>query len=256
MRVVGYQDILYTPLKEEEICKGWNKMTVTYAIKNMSDIKKAIYTFSRATSKILQEADIDDCYEEFLLYLHNTNDYDMDIACERSSGKKEDIISLESYVYTFLKFVVLRHIKKRTKIEVIEKSEICRTEDNEEFSLFDSIITIDKYEYETVEEENMNDLKTVCSTYEAYRYKYDFDIFEVWFIKLLCIKYQKDNLYKDILEILNIQKSDITKVGGSDLMYKIAKGISLSGIDKSIETLKGFVYSADKIEKVVQLFEK
>ena len=81
----------------------------------------------------------------------------------------------------------------------------------------------------------------------------------MWFIRLLTNKYQKKNVYKDILEVLGIERWKIRELDKntvhSGIMLDIAKAVSMCELDEAIEILRGYTYSADKIEKVIQLFD-
>lgn len=246
---------VYVPLFEEpEKHSGWDKATVKYALNCKTKIMQVIYKYAKSMNKVIQKTDVDDCYEELLLYLHNTNDYDVAIACERGKIEKGGLISLDNYVFSMLKYIVIRHVTDKIKKEVKEVRVINDSEEGDELDLFNVIAVDDESELDDL----FYDLDNICRTQESNRYKYKVDIFELWFIKLLSIKYNKQEVYSDILSILDINSIDInnlkrkTNYGG--VMLDIAKAISVCGIDNAIAIIRRYVYSADKIERVVQLY--
>ena len=66
----------------------------------------------------------------------------------------------------------------------------------------------------------------------------------------------KPDCYKDILKVLGITKSDKDKMQkGSDtegVMYSIAKAVSIKGAEESLEIIRKYVYSADKLEEIIE----
>lgn len=251
-------DIVYTGLLEEpESKRGWEKQTVDYAVKHKTKIKAAIRSHGRSMNQILSGDDLEDYYMEVLMYLHNTHDYSISVAVERASGNYGNkAISLEGYIFSCVKFVSLRCLTERINKSMNEISSTIKDEDGEETSIFDTLIA-DKSDmgFDSVD----YDFDKLCKYYEPYRYKYSIDLFEIWFIRLLTNKYEKKELYNEVLTILGIKRYEMINLqrnhSFNQAMLELARAISICGQDRAIEILKGYTYSADKIEKVVQLFE-
>ena len=250
MAAITLSDIVYTGLLEEPKSKrGWEKQTVDYVIKHKTKVKAAIRSHGRSMNQILSGDDLDDYYMELLMYLHNTHDYNLSIAVERANEKcGNKAISLEGYVFSCVKFVSLRCLTERINKNVNEISSTIKDEDGEETSIFDTLIA-DKSDmgFDSVD----YDFNKIC--------KYNIDIFEIWFIRLLTNKYEKKELYNEILTILGIKRYEMINLqrnhSFNQAMLELAKAISICGQDRAIEVLRNYTYSADKIEKVVQLFE-
>lgn len=261
--------LIYNPLMEDESNKkGWDKQTIEYVLNNKSRIKSTISSYAKSMNKILSATDIEDCYSDVLINFYESNDYDINIATERagekernkeSKGKEQKgvgIISLEAYVYKITKFVVMRYVTDRLKIDSKEMSNIhYNKEEREEFNLLDTIP--DTSDTETKYERLQYDLDTICKQYESYRYKYIIDIFQLWFIKLLLLKYNKEDYYKDILETIGTKKADLNymknEIKHSEVMFDIAKAVSIAGVERAIEILKQYTYAADRLEKLVEI---
>lgn len=262
--------LIYSPLLEDETnIKGWNKQTVEFVLDNKSKIKSTISSYAKSMNKILSQADIEDCFTEVLLYFHDCSDYDLSIASEKFFKKegmkaeekaetKEEtgIIPLEGYIYKFVKFIIMRHVTTQLKIETKEVSSIIHNKDEaEELNILDFIAdkTEPGYGYEKLH----YDLDTICKQYEYQRYKYLLDIFQLWFIRLLLIKHNKENSYKEILNTLGINKNQIhymkKQIKHSEAMIDIAKAISVSGVDRAIEILRQYTYSAERLERLIEM---
>lgn len=259
MTAIKLSEIVYTPLfDEDESKKGWDKQTVEYVVKHKTKIKKSILNQAKSMSKLLQSADVEDCFTEVLMYLYSASDYDVSIAKERGHESfGNNIISLDGYVHSCVKFVTLRFVRELITKEVNEAPNTVNGEgdDATETSIFDVISDNKHLEYDNI----TYDLDKICKYYESDRYKYEVDIFELWFVRLLTNKYGKKMLYNDILTILGVEKyrlSNLQKQAKfSQAMLDIAKAISVCGTDEALKIIRNYTYSADKIEKVVRLYE-
>lgn len=273
--------LIYNPLLEDESNKrGWDKQTIEYVLKNTSRIKSSISSYAKSMNKILTAADIEDCYSDVLINFYESNDYDINIATERAGEKAREkeigqrgtgqkskepkgkeskgvgIISLEAYVYKITKFVVMRYVTDRLSIESKEMSNITyNKEEREEFNLLDTIP--DTSDTESKYDKLQYDLDTICKQYESHRYKYLIDIFQLWFIKLLLIKYNKEDYYKDILETIGTKKADLNylknAIKHSEVMFDIAKAVSIAGVEQAIKVLGNYTYAADRLERLVEI---
>ena len=271
--------LIYNPLLEDESNKrGWDKQTIEYVLKNKTRIKSTISSYAKSMNKTLSATDIEDCYSDVLINFYESNDYDINIATERAGEKERSrkpkgkelkgkelkgkelkevgIISLEAYVYKITKFVVMRYVTDRLSIESKEMSNITyNKEEREEFNLLDTIP--DTSDTETKYDRLQYDLDTICKQYESYRYKYIIDIFQLWFIKLLLMKYNKEDYYKDILETIGIKKVDLNymknAIKHSEVMFDIAKAISICGVEQAIKVLGNYTYAADRLERLVEI---
>lgn len=257
MATVELSKIVYSPLFEEpESKKGWNKQTIEYAMSHKTRLKRSIMGHAKSMNKILQPADVEDCFTEVLMYLYSASDYDVSIAEERGSETiGNGVISLEAYVHSCVKFVTLRFVTEKIEKDVNETSNTIHGEDGEGMSIFETIPDKRNTGYENLS----YDLDNICKYYESYRYKYEVDIFELWFVRLLTSKYEKKELYNDILTILGVERYIMLNLKKqakfSQAMLDIAKAISICGIDEATNIIRNYTYSADKIEKVVQLYE-
>lgn len=249
--------IVYTPLFEEpESKKGWDKQTIEFAMSHKTRLKRSIMSHAKSMNKILQSADIEDCFTEILMYLYSASDYDFSIATERGNEIiGNGVISLEAYVHSCVKFVTLRFVTEKVNKEVNEISSTIHGDDGEEISIFDTIPDKRSTGYENIS----YDLDKICKYYESYRYKYSIDIFELWFVRLLTIQYEKKELYNDILTILGVERHIMLNLQKqakfSQVMLDITKAISICGVDEAIDIIRNYTYSADKIEKIVKLYE-
>lgn len=247
-------EIVYSPLKEEDKqLAGWSKTTIDYVLNNKSKVQKSIRGIAKSLNKIMQKTDVEDVYMEILYYLHNCDDYNISKAYERSNNAGV-IVSLEGYVHSCIKYCVIRYVTTYFNTEKTLVRDTVKDDDGKDLSLFDTIADSHSSDYSSIGYQ----LDTVCKACESQRYTYGPDIFQIWFIRLQTIINNKNDRYKDILEILGISKKDISiieKETRSDgVMLDIAKAVSIMGVDEAVKVIKKYTYSADKIQAVIELF--
>lgn len=201
--------------------------------------------------------DVDDIYINTLQYFYKADDYNISTAYERSNDPGT-CIDLEGYVNSILKYKVvdymskvIHHSKHNVPQTVMEINE--EDKKNKEVNIFDIINpTVDDYD------ELFIDLDEICKQSESMRYEYNLDLFQIWYVRLLTIKYKKSSTYNDILNIIGISENDMRlfekQSRYSETMVDMAKAISIVGIKKSLEILKHYVYYANKIEKIIYMY--
>ena len=247
--------ILYSPLKEEDrVLTGWSKSTIDYIQSHKTKICNAIRGIAKSLGKCLQKSDVDEVYQEFLIYMHKSDDYNISKACERSSSGV--IVSLEGYVHSCAKYCVKRYITKEGEIDANQVPDIVKDEDGKEFSRSDSVADTKDHGFDNI----CYELHEVCKTFECQRYLFGPDLFQIWFVRLLTMIYKKDDKYVDILTVLGVSRADIAAVQREahydGAMLSIAKAISIAGIEVALEVIRDYTYSADKIQRVVELYNE
>lgn len=248
---MGLDRLVYSPLLEEDpSVAGWDKSTIEYIQNNKEDVIKEIRRVGKRMYKNnLQPDDINDIYSEILLYLYKCDDYSINKAISRSSSG--NIVSLEGYTNTCIKFCVIRYLTNAYKID----KEIVRDsidKDGKELSAFDIIPDRKSTElFDTI----LFDLKQHCKASEHMRYKYGPDIYMIWYVRLLTMVNGNNDTYKDILILLGVSKKELSKLEKSsaedEIMIHFAKSISNSGLEVAISIIEEYVYSAARIKDVV-----
>lgn len=252
---MSLSELVYSPLKEEEKqLTGWSKSTIDYVLHNKTKVQTSIRGIAKSLNKMLQHTDIDDIYMEIINYLYSCDDYNISKAYERSSNVGV-IVSLEGYVHSCIKFCVIRYVTKHFKEEKSLVRDDVQDEDGKELSIFDAIAdtkTEDAFLSMSYQ------LGSICKAYESQRYAFGPDIFQIWYVRLQTILYNKQDNYKDILTVLGISKKEIAQVereaNRDGVMLSIAKAITLIGPEEAVDILKDYTYYADKIEQVIKLF--
>lgn len=247
-------EIAYTSLKEEDKkLAGWSKQTIDYVLNHKSSVQSSIRGIAKGLNKILQRTDVEDIYIEILDYLYTCDDYNISKAYERSNTAGV-IVSLEGYVHSCVKFCVIRAVTSAFNSEKSLVHDNAKDEDGKDLSLFDTIADPKDVEYNDM----CYQLEDVCKTYESHRYEYGPDIFQVWFVRLQTILMHKSDRYNDILAVLGITKKDMSNIEKDTdydgAMMSIAKAVTLLGIEQSVEVIRNYTYSADRIQKVIELF--
>lgn len=251
---MSLSNLVYSPLKEEDKqLAGWSKSTIDYVLKHKTRVQNSIRGIAKSLNKMLQKTDVEDVYMEILDYLYSSDDYNISKAYERSSNVGT-IVSLEGYVHSCIKFCVIRYVTNSFSSEKNLVHESIKDEDGKELSLFDTIPDSSDSQYNDF----CYQLDTICKAYESQRYQFGPDIFQIWFIRLQTMINNKNDRYKEILSILGISKKDISlieqKADTDGAMISIAKAVTLIGVDEAVDIIRKYTYSADKIQKVIELF--
>ena len=241
-------NLIYCPLKEEDRgIPGWDKETIKYTIEKEKVVKNIIRSVAKSRmGKSIQQADVDDIYSNVLYYFYCCDDYNIDKALNRSSS--ESIVSIDGYINKCIKFCVLRYVTDMMYENNTVKGDIVVDRDGNETSLFDHIESDEKVECTT-------DLNTLCRTYESDRYTYGADMYLIWFIKLVSMKYNKtEEQVNCVLDAIGITKKnlrccDIDNSEGP--IFEMAKAITICGIEDAIEVFRKFTYSAHNIEAAI-----
>lgn len=248
--------LVYVPLMEEgnEDVTGWDKETIAYVSKYKSKVYSQIRGIAKSIRKHnLQTTEVEEIYSDILMYLYNCDDYNISKAIERSNTNT--IVSLEGYLNTCIRCCVIRHCTSSYKEEKEHIRDTYTDDDGKELSIFDSIPDSRSAEHMDVV---MYDLDSLCKSYETMRYRYGPDIYLVWYIRLLTMAHNSESLYKDVLNILGISRKEllaIEKLAAEDeLMTTLAKAVNLAGLEKALNIIKKYVYSAKKIEDTVIAF--
>ena len=248
-------ELVYAPLQEEnKPLVGWSKHTIEWAVSHKRKVNTIIRGILKKYNKVASHTDVDDIYSELLHYLYKSNDYDIDVACERSSSA-DSIISLEGYVRSCIKYCTIRYATKLCEENKhIQRDTIKVSDDDKEYSIFDTIpddksaIALDR---------TMYDLDEVCRHFEYQRYHLGLDVFQLWFIRLKTLQLDKKDEYENIIKVLGVTKREMKRIEDNayrdGIMLNIAKAITVLGdVEEALNILRRYVYSADKIEKVIE----
>lgn len=245
-------ELVYCSLLEEESTpNGWSKSTVEYVLSHRSHVTRTIRGIAKNIGRICQQSEVDDIHEELLHYLYKSDDYSIEKACNTETGT---VVSLDGYIHTCIKNCVKRYITEEAEHERKQVRETVREEEGKELSLFDTIPDKADQGFDNI----FYNLESLCEAYESCRYQSGIDIFQMWYIRLLTLQYKKKEAFDAILEIIGVSNRDILNLKRTSTcegpMLSIAKAVSLTGLDKSIEIIKKHTYSANQIEQVVKLF--
>lgn len=246
------EKIIYAPLMEEESddVTGWDKDTVRYAEKNRSKIERQIRAAARGLRKTgLQAWDVEDIYGEVILYLHKCHDYDISRAIDRSSTG--NIVSLEGYVNSCIRFVVLRYCSQMASHEKETVSDTVYDGEDKELSIFNTIPDPNS----EIDIDNMAcDFPTLCKSCEPLRYRFGPDIYLILYVRLLCHSDITGDIYKNTLNVLGISKKDLSHIDRSSedaVIVSMVKAINSISQEEAVSTIEKYVYSANLIKQAV-----
>lgn len=253
---MGLSEAIYTPIifnsSELDGQAGWNKETVDFVKSHKSKVYSSIKGIANGLSRSLTVSDIENIYSEVVIYLYNAADYDVSKACKNFSTSGT-IISLRGYIHSCIKYVTMRYCAKKYSIEKNTISESIKDSDGKDISMFDSISDSKSDSYS----EFGYELSEICKSFENSRYIYGVDIYQLWFIRLKTISCGKQDKYKDVLDMLSINKRDIAaieyKSSSEGPMLSIAKAVSLIDIDEALSIVREYTYCANRLEEVIEL---
>lgn len=246
------EQAMYSPLHESDVVdtKGWVKETVNYCIKHKRDVERQIRGLAKGFRKQqLQTADIEDIFSELMVYLYKCDDYNIEKAIERSSTG--NIVSLEGYVNTCIKYAVIRYCNSMNTDDKNLVPEEIYDENGKEVSIFN-----------TIPDESANiddglddyDLETLCRCYEPLRYRYGQDIYQIMYIRILTTFDRSGKVYDNTLSLLGISKRDLRgfdKDSEDSAIRVLAKAITLVSLEEATSILERYVYSAHSIREAI-----
>ena len=248
--------LMYSPLMEEgtEKVAGWEKETIAYVTKYKSKVYAQIRGIAKGLRKRpLQVTDVDDLYQQIVEYLHRSDDYNIDKAIERSSTNT--IVSLEGYLNTCIKCCVQRFCTSLNKEERETVHDSYTDDSGKELSLFDTIA--DETAADNLDRLFFN-LSELCASYESCRYKYGPDIYMITYIRLKTLQDSTDRMYHQLLGVLGINKKELgivlRKSSEDDLLTTLVRAINTTGSRKAVDILRGYVFSANKIDDVIMAY--
>lgn len=245
--------LVYSPLMEEESqdVTGWEKDTVELCQRERGKIYSQIRGQAKILGKMnLAHSDLEDIYEDLLIYLYHSDDYNIAKAIERS--KTDQIVSIDGYISICVKYCVARFLSSQFKEnKMVVHDTVSTDSDGKEHDLLSNVPDSSSLdEMDTM----MYDLETLCRAYEGQRYQgQDTDIYQIMFIKLLT-EGKREGLYSKVLEILDISKKELGNVRTSDnneIMLAFAHAIRICGADRAREILRKYVFGANQIEKTI-----
>lgn len=247
---MGTDRLVYSQLKEEEpSIKGWDKQTILYVNNNVTLIKKMIVKVAQKLKKSKIATDeIEDIFSNLLIYLHDSDDYNIEKALDRSSNGT--IVSIEGYISSCVKYCTIRYLT--TEYSISKNKALGSTdEDGNELSALDLLSDENtQHEFDRV----LSDLEKQCQYYEHARYKYGLDIFQIWYIRLLTIDDQ-DEAFNKVLYVLGISKRDLVefkrKALNDTIMINIAKSVTNMQKEQALQILSRYVYSSNMLAKLI-----
>lgn len=248
------QRVLYSPLKEEAVNDhtGWQKDTVEYAYNNKHAVVSSIqHVASGIRKKPLQRQDIEDIYQDVMLYLYNAEDYNINKAIEHASGN--GCISVEGYVNICVKYCVHKALSKLHQSDLELSTSILGNDDNET-SIFDTLADPGANTEACIEDISLED---ICKSCEPLRYRFGADLYMVTYIGLLC-KYKNTNKnYKDILSMLGVSSKDLSTMSQANddaVIISMMHAVLLEPYSEALRILEEYVYSAGKIKNLINLY--
>ena len=249
--------ILYSNLFEEETTRGWDKQTIRYINNNRQRVNRTIRLIGRSTTRVeLNKWDVEDILSEIYLYFYLYMDYDELISMERSVTG--DVIPLESYVNYIIRVIIIRFVRQKHKvtgkIENIAVEDVEEDYETKHNTNFIHIIS-DKISYVEYDKIFYN-IDMICKEIEHLRYKFSIDIYQMYYVKLLATKHKSSDIYNIIMMMSGMMPTELRRIEStiakSDTGITFEKAISYCGIDRSIEAIEKYVYSAKLIRDTIQ----
>lgn len=246
------QTALSSPLFEDDsVEKGWLKSTVVYLVENRERVYKTIRSMVKNMRGIINSYDIDDMYQEIVEYMSVCEDYDI---CNAYSRRCDgNIVGIEGYVHSCIKFCIKRYITKSYKIAKNHVDAVIRDDDGDETSLLDYMP--DKQSYTQYSDRLLN-IGEICKNNEEKRYEFGVDIFTMFYIGLVLEKIDKRHKITDIMKSINVigKELDETRIRAErdGIAVEMARAITKTDIDTAINEIGNYVYGKKSIDKLIE----
>ena len=246
------EQAIYTPLFEDDVVDvtGWDKETVKYAIKNSKIIKKRIHAEAVRLVKNVDKELVNDIFQEVMLYMYKSDDWNSVKAVEKSSTGK--MVDIKGYVNSIVRFCVLRNCVEDYRHKRNKISEVFKDVDDKELSILDTIPDVHSSEAFNVFD---FDFETLCRSYEPLRYRFGPDLYLVLYVRILTAENGRyDNVYLNILDVMGISKTDIMNLNSKAedaAMVNMVSAIKNISASEAISILERYVYSASMVKKTV-----
>lgn len=251
LRALQMTELVYSPPMEEEECipsLAWDKDTIKYVTEHRNKVMKTIRGSAKSMSSF-NTMDIEDIYSHVIEYLYKSDDYDVQQGLEKSNSG--NLVTLEGYVNSCIKFCVKRYITDAYRREKDITRDGIVDDEGREKELIDIIpdnkahIEFDDIGYDA--EETLKNL-------ECIRYKYGVDIFMVLYVRMLTIG-ESENKYRSVLEVLGVSKKELgeleKRTANDEDVIQAIKALSLCNSDIAMKLLEKTVYNAKRIAETV-----
>jgi hypothetical protein len=246
--------IIYSDLKEpiETESESWEKETVKYAIDHRDKLLTHIRRIAASmTKRQIQKADAEDILSNLYFYLRKYEDYDVNIAIERSRNGTTP--TLEKYVLKCAQFCVQRHLTdtyNQDKDRIKDTETPISDKNGVPTSIFDRIADpSSEDDFESI----LANLEDYCQQYQYARNKYGADLYLVLYLRLLTDG-KPEQVYDSLLDVLNISKREmyatIKGVHEGEIITTITGAASAHQKEQALEIIGKYVYGAAKIREI------
>lgn len=249
-------DSTYSTLKEEETSKaGWKKDTLNYIMSHKSKIYQAIKAMGRCYGRTLQHQDIEDIFESLTIHLYQCNDWDPEIAIERS--KTGTAVSVDGYVHVCTKYCVMKYVSKMSNIEKNVVHDTISDAEGRETSLF-SLLTDN--ESSTFSDDIVYELKPLLEVLESDRYSFGPDLYLILYSRLQVERIHEglsakeaEEKYRLFLSVLGVSKRNLDEMferaKKSENFKALLKAIIRSGLEEASREIEKYVYAHESIKR-------
>lgn len=249
---VSLAEVLHCPLVEEVVINdaGWDKASIQWAISNRDRLISLLQKLADSSKQAITYYDVEDIYEQLLLQLYRSNDYDIGIAQERS--KTGEIVTIEAYVCFQAKCCFNRFSSDTYKItKNIVKDFVNTDDEDKDLSPLD-LCSDERNESEF--EDLLYDIEESCQQYQAYRYILGVDIYELLYMRLIsynCKTKNPNEFFNELLDIKGITPRELQTISTNkddideDILPTLLKSIKVAGLEKATQILEKYVYCAN-----------
>lgn len=246
-------DITIVPIELKEnnsslIDEGFNKASVRYAVDKSSLVRKVIANtiITRRHTSAVSNEEVDDVYEELIMYLATHEDYNPNRIAE---GNIEPI-PIKAFVNKIADFCTRQYLRECQRIN----ARLVRNEAAEEIIN----MTPDRGQEEDLDIAEIANMESYIEALEGNRYKYkaELDLYAFLYIRLQSFDWGYDR-QEQLFRIFGTTKKEmdeLAKKACKDEKIQDLKIMMLDYRDEFIKHLRKHVYGVDYIDFVVRQF--
>lgn len=249
MKQIKLGETLYEAPFDNGEYLGLDKETVKYLTDKKSAVYKTMSTYAASRGYRLSPEDLDDIYTEAVFSAYTKPDYKIERAIVDG-----EIVPLEGYIFSILKYSMLKYVNSRAKRRSMETPDTVTVSDKngeEQTSIFDLIEDEKSPKYEAD-----ISVREACQLAECKRYACGVDIFLALFITMFAKKLGKEENVSALLSALGIEqlKLDVVSVLSKKdtTLNELITAVKNAGVS-CIDVLREYVYAADKIEEALNM---
>lgn len=247
-------DITIVPIELKEnnsnlIDEGFNKLSVKYVIGHTKSVRRVIANtiITRRHTSAVSNEEVDDVYEELVVYLATHEDYNPNRIAEGST----EPIPIKAFVNKIADFCTRQYLRECQRAN----ARLVRDEAAEEIIT----MTPDKSQEEAMDAVEIDNIASYVEALEGNRYKYraELDLYAFLYIRLKSFDWGYDR-QEQLLRIFGTTKKEMDELAKRACKDEVIQDLKIMMLDHReafIQHLRKHVYGVDHIDFVIKQFD-